>query len=233
MALGDRHADRHRHALAQRPGGHFDPGSSKFSGCPARRAAELAEVLDVVDRRPLVAGQVEQGVDQHRAVAGRQDEAVAVGPVRIGRVELQMPGEQARSRHRPCPSACPGWPLLAASTASIARARMALARRRWVGCMRLRRSGSAPAREFRPTMRRPLAGEPSASTRVVGACPRLAELCVARAHGRRRPFTQRWTAPNARSQRIERALADAGSRRQAATRSFAPRCAKRSPSSTS
>ena len=58
------------------------------------RAAELAEVPDVVDRRPRVAGQVQQRVDQHRAVAGRQDETVAVGPVRIGGVELQMPGEQ-------------------------------------------------------------------------------------------------------------------------------------------
>jgi hypothetical protein len=36
MPLGDRHADRHRQALAERPGRDLDPGSSKFSGWPAQ-----------------------------------------------------------------------------------------------------------------------------------------------------------------------------------------------------
>src|SRR4051812_7665954 len=44
------------------------------------------------------------------------------------------------------PIGIPGCPLLAASTASIARARMALARRRSVGCMWLR-YGVLPARD--------------------------------------------------------------------------------------
>ena len=60
------------------------------------RAAELAEVADLVHRRVRVAGQVEQRVDQHRAVAGREHEAVAVGPVRVGRVELEEFGPQHR-----------------------------------------------------------------------------------------------------------------------------------------
>ena len=72
------------------------PGSSKFSGWPAVGRAELAEALDVVQRRPLVPGEVEQRVDQHRAVAGRQDEPVAVGPLGIGGIELQVPREQRR-----------------------------------------------------------------------------------------------------------------------------------------
>ena len=130
VALGDRHADRHGEALPERPGGRLDARRAGNSPDGRRRAAELAEVADVVDRRPRVAGQVEQGVDQHRAVAGRQHEAVAVGPFRIGRIVLQIFASTARSRRRPCPSACPGWPILAASTASIARARMALASRR-------------------------------------------------------------------------------------------------------
>ena len=46
----------------------------------------------------------------------------------------------------------PGWPLFAASTASIARPRMALARARSVGCMLLRLRGSAHPR-VRATMR--------------------------------------------------------------------------------
>ena len=90
MPLGDRHADRHRQALAERPGGRLDPVEHEILGMAGAGAAELAEVADVLDRRPRVAGQVEQRVDQHRAVAGRQHEAVAVGPVRVGRIVLQI-----------------------------------------------------------------------------------------------------------------------------------------------
>ena len=46
-------------------------------------------MLELVDRQ-VVAGQVQQRVMQHRAVAVRQHEAVAVGPVRIGRVVPQV-----------------------------------------------------------------------------------------------------------------------------------------------
>ena len=35
------------------------------------------------------AGQVEQRVEQHRGVAGGEDEAVAAGPDRVGRVEAE------------------------------------------------------------------------------------------------------------------------------------------------
>ena len=42
----------------------------------------------------LVAGEIEQGVDQHRAVARRQHEAVAIRPFRIGRIEFQELREQ-------------------------------------------------------------------------------------------------------------------------------------------
>ena len=45
---------------------------------------------------PVEAGEVQQRVEQHRAVAGRQHEAVAVGPVRVGGVELQELREQHR-----------------------------------------------------------------------------------------------------------------------------------------
>ena len=44
MALGDRHADRHRQALAERAGGHLDPGQLEILGMAGARAAELAEV---------------------------------------------------------------------------------------------------------------------------------------------------------------------------------------------
>jgi hypothetical protein len=98
MALGQGEADRVAQPLAERPGRGLDAASMAVLGVPRRPAAELAEVLQLVERHVGVAGEVEQRIKQHRAVAGRQDEAIAVGPVRIGRVELQELGEQHR-RH--------------------------------------------------------------------------------------------------------------------------------------
>jgi CobQ-like glutamine amidotransferase family enzyme len=54
---------------------------------------ELAEVLQVVDGQ-IVAGEVQQAVDQHRAVAVGLDEAVAVGPLGVGRVVAQVAAPQ-------------------------------------------------------------------------------------------------------------------------------------------
>jgi hypothetical protein len=56
---------------------------------------------------------VQQAVDQHRAVARRQDEAITVGPARLGGIELQ---ELAKSTvaTSAMPIGMPGWPLLAA-----------------------------------------------------------------------------------------------------------------------
>ena len=63
-------------------------------GMAGREGAELAETLDLVDRHLLVAEKIKERVEQHRAVAGRQHEAVAVGPRRIGRIEFEEAGEQ-------------------------------------------------------------------------------------------------------------------------------------------
>src|SRR5579872_2371002 len=49
---------------------------------------ELAELLDLLDAHAVVAGEVEQGVEQHGAVAGRQHETVAVWPAWVGSVEF-------------------------------------------------------------------------------------------------------------------------------------------------
>ena len=70
------------------------PSSMKFSGWPAQGLPSWRKLRDVLDRRVGVAGEVEQRIDQHRAVAGRQHEAVAVGPVGIGGIVLQIFGEQ-------------------------------------------------------------------------------------------------------------------------------------------
>jgi hypothetical protein len=89
MGLGHRHADGRGQALAQRAGGGLDAGRVVDFRVAGGQRAPLTEVLDLLHRHGLEAGQVKQGIEQHRAVAGRQHEAVAVGPVGLARVELQ------------------------------------------------------------------------------------------------------------------------------------------------
>jgi hypothetical protein len=80
LALGDGEADRIGDALAERAGGRLDAGGEVVFGVAGGLGAELAELLDLVDRHVLVAEEIERGIEQHRAVAGRQDEAVAIRP---------------------------------------------------------------------------------------------------------------------------------------------------------
>ena len=58
-----------------------------------RLAVQLAEALELLERQ-RIAGQVQQRVQQHRAVAVGQHEAIAVRPDRIGGIVLQMPAPQ-------------------------------------------------------------------------------------------------------------------------------------------
>lgn len=98
MPLGHRHADRHREALAQRAGGALDARHLEILGVSGTRAVQLTEIADVVHRRLRIATEVQQRVDEHRAMARRQHEAVAIRPARRARIELQMIAEQHR-RH--------------------------------------------------------------------------------------------------------------------------------------
>ena len=88
--FGDRHAQRIGDALAERAGRHFDAGGRVDLGVPGAVRAEFAKRLDLLDRDAFVAGQVQQRIQQHRAVAVRQHDPVAVGPGRIGGVEFEM-----------------------------------------------------------------------------------------------------------------------------------------------
>ena len=87
--LGERHADRVRDALAERPGGGFDTGRAAVLRMPRCLRMQLAEAFQLRQRQ-VVAGQVQQRVEQHRAVAVREHEAVAVDPGGIGRVVPQV-----------------------------------------------------------------------------------------------------------------------------------------------
>ena len=92
--LGQRHADRGGDALAERAGGGLDPGVLAVFRVAGGGGVELPEFLEVLDAHAGLAGQVQQGIEQHGAVAGGQHEAVPVRPAGIGRVVLQEAGEE-------------------------------------------------------------------------------------------------------------------------------------------
>ncbi len=70
-------------SLPERTGRRRHAGCHKVLRMPRRPTAPLPEVHQLLHRQ-IVARQVEQRIEQHRSVAGRKDEAVAVVPVRIG-----------------------------------------------------------------------------------------------------------------------------------------------------
>ena len=91
--LGQCHAHGIRDALAQRSGGGFHARCHTELRVPRRLAVQLAELLQVFHRQ-VVAGQMQQRIQQHGAVAIGQHEAVAVRPMRVQRVVLQVPVPQ-------------------------------------------------------------------------------------------------------------------------------------------
>ena len=114
--LGDRHADAVGEALAERAGRDLDAGRDVDAVAlrVARRdRAPLAELLELVHRE-VVAGEVQDAVEQHRAVAGAEHEAVAVGPRRILRVVAHDAAEQdvGGRRHGHRQAGVPGVRLL-------------------------------------------------------------------------------------------------------------------------
>jgi len=94
IGLRNRHAGGVGDPLAEHAGGDLDPRLGLALGMPLADRADLPEGLDRLDRHPGIARQIEQGVEQHRAVAVREDETVAVEPGRVGRAEPEMPGEE-------------------------------------------------------------------------------------------------------------------------------------------
>ena len=87
--LGDRHAHGIGQPLAQRAGGGLDTRRITVFRVTGGLGMQLAEVLQIF-KAQLVAREVQQGVEQHGAVAVGQHEAVTVGPVRVGRVVLEV-----------------------------------------------------------------------------------------------------------------------------------------------
>ena len=89
MRGGNGHADAGGKALSQRAGGGLHAGGQPVFGVAGGEAAPLAEVLELLEGQ-VVAGEMQQGVEQHGAVPAGEDEAVAVGPARVARVVTQV-----------------------------------------------------------------------------------------------------------------------------------------------
>ena len=92
--LAQREAHAVGEALAERTGGALHAGEHPELRVARGAGVELAKLLQVVERA-VEAGQVEQRVEQHRAVAGGQDEPVAAQPARLVGIEAQV----ARPQH--------------------------------------------------------------------------------------------------------------------------------------
>ena len=104
-ALAERHADRGGDALAERAGRGLDARDVAVLRMARARRVDLAELLDLVER-DVVAGQVQDAVEQHRGVTAGEDEAVAARPVGILRVVLHHPrveqvGDRGQRHRRP------------------------------------------------------------------------------------------------------------------------------------
>jgi hypothetical protein len=82
---GHRHAHRVGDPLAERTGGGLDPGGLAELRVPGRGAVQRAEFPHLLHRQG-VAAQVQPRVQEHAPVAGREDEAVPVGPAGTVRV---------------------------------------------------------------------------------------------------------------------------------------------------
>ena len=109
--LGERHPDRVGEALPERPGRRLHTGRDADLRMPRGARVQLPEALQLVERE-VVAGQVQQRVEQHRTVAVGQDEAVAVRPLRVcgvvAQVALPQRDGDLRHAHRHARMSAPG-----------------------------------------------------------------------------------------------------------------------------
>ena len=95
IELGSQNFFRQRHtycvgdALSQRAGGSFHAGCVAIFGMAGSFGMKLAETLDLLHRQ-IVAGKVQQRINQHRAMPVGQHEAIAVSPLGVGGIVAQM-----------------------------------------------------------------------------------------------------------------------------------------------
>jgi hypothetical protein len=85
---GESITDGVAHTLTERSGGGFDPFGFIKLGVARSDGVKLAEGSDVVVAN-LVSGKVKPAVDEHGAVTGGEDEAVAVEPLRSSGIKTE------------------------------------------------------------------------------------------------------------------------------------------------
>ncbi len=88
QSFRDGHADGRGEPLSERPRGRFDAWRMAVFRMARRPRIELAEALQFVPAHVRIAKQMQQRIEQHRTMSGGQHETVAVGPGRIGGIEL-------------------------------------------------------------------------------------------------------------------------------------------------
>src|SRR5262249_21658577 len=94
MALRDGHADGIGESLAEGAGCRFYAWLMAVLGMARRERADLAKALDLLDRHFLVAEEMQERVEQHRAMARGKHETIAIGPRRVDRIEFQKAREK-------------------------------------------------------------------------------------------------------------------------------------------
>ncbi len=93
--LRQSHPDGGAEPLSQRPGGGLDSRIFAQFRMSGGGGVELAEMLQLLDPHAGIAGQVQQRIQQHRAMPGRQHETIPIRPRRVGGIEF----EEAREQH--------------------------------------------------------------------------------------------------------------------------------------
>ncbi len=102
-----------RQALTQRPRGGFHPWCVAKFWMPRRSRTQLPKFFKL-GHGQIVAGQVQQGIDQHGAMTVRQHKTIAVRPLRIGWIVPQKASPERLSdiRHTEGCAWVPGFGLL-------------------------------------------------------------------------------------------------------------------------
>src|ERR1039458_4033938 len=90
MVFCDRHADGIGKSLTEGTGRRFHTRRHSALRMSRSLAAPLPKLFDLFQRQ-IVAGQMKQAVEQHRAMSGRQNKPVPIEPVWILRIVSQAP----------------------------------------------------------------------------------------------------------------------------------------------
>ena len=92
--FGDGEANRIGNPLSQWASRGFNARRVAIFWMPGGFCTPLAEVFDLIERHIRISGQVEQGVEQHRSMPRRKNEAIAIWPIGRGGVKFHVLFEQ-------------------------------------------------------------------------------------------------------------------------------------------